>query len=272
MSTGLNLYLSSERRNGLRFCLITEPGLWGAQGRTSSAFESHVELVGHPDYARVMDGRPLYFLGFVTALAIDRWGGLEALRGAVSRFRTRARRAGAGDPYIVLMARPDPGAQLAAAIGADALGAYAIADPRAAGAPYAALARLVERRWDEMADTGLEVVPTVMTGWDRRPRVENPVPWEHGQRPGDGLDRYYEAPLPGELAAHLARCLDWIRGRPAAAAAKAALVYAWNEHDEGGWLAPSHPFDEARLAAVRQLLCEADALAARCVRRPLPGP
>lgn len=256
LSAGLNLYLSSQRRRGLRFCLITQPGLWwgGRPGRFSDAFEHHVELLRHADYVRVLDGRPLYFLGFVKARVVERWGGLDGLHAAVSTFRQRARQSGAGDPYIVLMERPDPGAHLAAALGADALGAYAIADSRAAGAPYAELAAVAERRWGEMAATGLEVVPTVMTGWDRRPRVENPVPWEAGQRPGVGLDRFYRMPRPEELAAHMRRCLDWIERHSRAARARAALIYAWNEHDEGGWLVPTHPFDASRLEALRSVL------------------
>ena len=272
MSAGLDLYLKAQRRRGVRFCLIAEPGLWGGAGKLSEAFARHVELVGHPDHVRVKDGRPLYFMGFVTdRLLADRWGGAGGLRDAVAEFRRRAVQGGAGNPYVVLMARPDPGAQLVAALGADALGAYAIADPRALAAPYAALARLAEQRWNEMAATGLDVVPTAMAGWDRRPRVENPVPWERSQRPGEGIDRYYEAPGPAEFGEHVRRCLAWIRARPAAAAADAALIYAWNEYDEGGWLAPTHPFDDRHLAALRSALCKPDTAAApdapRCVRR-----
>lgn len=254
MSVGLDLYLSSRRRRGLRFCLIAEPGLWGGPGRFSDAFEHHTELLRHADYVRVQGGRPLYFLGFVTIRAMERWGGLDGLRAALTTFRQRVRQGGAEDPYVVLMARPDPGAHLAVALGADALGAYAIADPRAAAAPYAELAAFAERRWDEMAATGLEVVPTVMAGWDRRPRVENPVPWERWQRPGAGLDKYYQAPRPEELAAHLRRCLAWIERHPRAAPARTALIYAWNENDEGGWLVPTHPFDASRLDALRSVL------------------
>jgi hypothetical protein len=93
-----------------------------------------------------------------------------------------------------------------------------------------------------------------MAGWDRRPRVENPVPWECWQRPGAGLDRFYHPPRPEELAAHLRRALAWIERHPRAAPARAALIYAWNENDEGGWLVPTYPFDAARLDALRGVL------------------
>lgn len=252
MSAGLRLYLASARRAGLRFCMLAELAQWGsAGGRDAPVPDWHLELFRHLDYQRVKDGRPLYFLGFLSdRLIAERWGGTAALRAALDRFRARA----PTNPYVVLMARPDPGLRLATALGADAIGAYAIAEAEIA-APYAALARLAERRWDEYAAAGPEVVPTVMAGWDRRPRVENPVTWEHWQRPGAGMDRYYAPPRPEELAAHLRRGLDWIEAHPRAAAARAALIYAWNEHDEGGWLAPTLPFDDSRLEAVRRVLC-----------------
>jgi len=95
-----------------------------------------------------------------------------------------------------------------------------------------------------------------MSGWDRRPRVQHPVPWEDWQRAGEGMDRHYIAPTRAELAAHLRHAIAF----GARKAPRAALIYAWNEHDEGGWLLPTHPFDDTRLRAVRDALC-----------RPMPG-
>ncbi|MBD0271866.1 MAG: hypothetical protein ICV73_08040 [Acetobacteraceae bacterium] len=256
MSAGLRLYLASARRRGLRFCMASELVQWGRAAQPSAELlRWHAELLAHPDHMRTPAGRPLYFLGFMTErLIAERWGGTDGLRDAVSSFRALARGAGAADPYLVVMARPDPGAGFVRAIGADALGAYTIADGRAAEAPYSALAELAERRWEEMADSGVEVVPTAMAGWDRRPRVENPVPWEAWQRPGAGMDRFYHPGSAEEVAAHLRRCVDWVAARPATVPAGAALVYAWNENDEGGWLVPTLPFDDSRLKALRRAL------------------
>lgn len=256
MSVGLKLYLASARRQGLRFCILSELVQWGFAGpRLSDVAAWHIELFGHPDYQRVAGGRPLYFLGFLSdRLIAERWGSMDGLRMATDRFRAAAVVAGTGDPFIVVMARPEDAARYVPALGADAASAYAIAGSEVA-APYAALTRLVERRWDEYAEAGLQVVPTVMSGWDRRPRIENPVPWERWQRAGAGMDRYYDAPRPDELAAHLRRALEWIAARPAVASPRVALIYAWNENDEGGWLVPTLPFDDSRIEAVRRVLC-----------------
>lgn len=256
MSAGLHLFLASEQRRSLRFCMASELVQWGSAAQPATGLlRWHAGLLAHPDHMRTPAGRPLYFLGFMTErLIAERWGGTDGLRDAVASFRALARRAGAADPYLVVMARPDPGAGFARAIGADALGAYTIADGWAADAPYAALTALAERRWEEMAETGLEVVPTAMVGWDRRPRVENPVPWEAWQRPGAGMDRFYREGSAEEIAAHLRRSLDWVAARPAIAPAGVALTYAWNENDEGGWLVPTLPFNASRLKALKHAL------------------
>ncbi len=57
-----------------------------------------------------------------------------------------------------------------------------------------------------------------MAGWDRRPRVENPVPWEHF---GGTMDTYYEMATPKQLAAHFARAVVMRVGRIAPIAGRA---------------------------------------------------
>lgn len=252
MSAGLRLFLSSRQRAGLRFCLIAELRPWD----TSPAWtEWQLELLAHPDHQRTPEGRPLFFLGFLSdALIAERWGGTAGLRAALDRFRARAVAAGAGNPCLVLTGRPRTTTRLAAALEADAVGAYDLAG-EGAGAPYAALARQAEAAWEAQATAGLPVVPTAMAGWDRRPRIEAPVPWEPWQRPGEGIERHYAAPTPAELAAHVARAADRAAAERRPGAPRAALVYAWNENDEGGWLVPTLPFDDARITALRRALC-----------------
>jgi hypothetical protein len=252
MDRGLSLFLASTARAGFRFCLIGELRTWGSAGQPSDAIRRHASLLRHPDYLRLAGDRPVYFLGFITpALVQERWGGPEGLAAAIRAFRTEARAEGGADPFLVIMGRTTL-AELARQVGADALGAYTHADGEARGAPYAELAALAEARWAEQAATGLPVLPTAMAGWDRRPRVANPVPWEAWQRRGAGMDRHYRSGTPDEIAAHVARCRDWSSRHRASAGA--CLVYAWNENDEGGWLVPTRPFDDARIEALRRRL------------------
>lgn len=191
-------------------------------------------------HERTPDGRPIYFLGFVTAAKVnDRWRGLRGLRAGIDAFRSRATAAGAGNPYVVLCGTPRDVVGWVGALNADAVGAYAISDGRGIG-DYAALTRIVEAGWQTLAGAGVPVVPTVMTGWDRRPQIEHPVPWEHGQRPGAGLEYHFDTPRPQGLTAHLRRAFAWMAGQPPLLKAPVALIYAWNENDEGGWLVPDN--------------------------------
>jgi hypothetical protein len=91
--------------------------------------------------------------------------------------------------------------------------------------------------------------------------VQNPVPWESWQRPGEGMDRWYAAPTPAELTRHVGQALRFAAAQPH----RAALVYAWNENDEGGWIEPTHPFDDTRLRALRAAACRPQP-ADRCVK------
>jgi hypothetical protein len=138
-------------------------------------------------------------------------------------------------------------------LGADAISSYATQANEEA-APYSRLAAHAEGFWERCRQTGAEAVPIVMSGWDRRPRVLNPVPWEGWQQRGAGIEKYYEAPMPRELASHLRNALNWVSIYRAAAPAQSAIVYAWNEFDEGGWLAPTLSEGTARLDAIRDML------------------
>jgi hypothetical protein len=249
MSVALHLYRASALRQRIRFCMFSDLLSWGGDGRLGPMAHFHLDLMRDPLYMRE-GGRPLYYFGFFSEKIIaERWRDPAALREAIREFRRRAMALGLGDPYIVLSAQPQAGAQWAADYGLDALSAYAIAESRGRQ-PYAALAALAERRWDAAAATSFPVVPTVMSGWDRRPRVEAPVPWERNQRPGVGIEHYYETAQPAEIADHLRRALDWVAARRSSSEPSTVLIYAWNENDEGGWLIPTYPFNDSRLQAI----------------------
>jgi hypothetical protein len=254
MSAPLQRYLASRRRDRIGFCMFTSLDNWGTAKQPTALTEEHISLMQNKAYVRVRDSRPLYHLGFITEqIAMERWGGLDGLRTGIHEFRDRAIARGAGNPFIVLNILPRSATSLAVRLGGDAVGAYAIADGRVTG-NYAHLVHVTEQGWTTLATSGLPVVPTVMAGWDRRPRVQNPVPWEKAQRAGIGLEYYFTAPEAKQLAAHLQQALSWIKQQPMERQAPAVLIYAWNENDEGGWLVPTAPCDEERLEALHRAL------------------
>ena len=145
-------------------------------------------------YLRTPDGRPIYFLGFVsTQKAMEKWGGLSGFQHQIQTFRERANASGVGVPYVVVAGALREVGAWASKLDEDAIGAYALGNIRGAG-DFKALALYAESAWDALAANGFPVVPTVITGFDRRPQVTNPVPWEKTKQPGAGIEYYFGRP------------------------------------------------------------------------------
>lgn len=253
LSQGLHLYLASEKKSRIKFCLNLQGG-WEAGGGPTAwpgKLARYIRYFKEPSYQTVLNGRPLVYLYSVEGLVgpgkFEDWA---AVRTAFDALRAAVIAAGMPSPYIVAQGwSPDTLKEQAATLGLDAIGAYASSGGAKAGS-YADLARHTEHRWDGFKAVGEPVIPLVTTGWDMRPRVETPVPWVKG---GD-MEQYYEAPKPAELATHLKQAITWCREHPEAAEARTILIYAWNEFDEGGWLCPTLKEGSARLEAIGRVL------------------
>jgi hypothetical protein len=126
------------------------------------------------------------------------------------------------------------------ALGADAISAYAIALPSNINAPYAQLAAFTQLIWErEALATPAGVVPTVMIGWDTRPRKENPPAYDHSDHSHVDVTAHIIAPTPAEFAGECQRAVDFIHAHSERCASQLALIYAWNEDSEGGPLEPT---------------------------------
>jgi len=253
MSLGLKAYLNAPNRRRVGFALVSEIDKWGGRSLYRPVVERFVRLMRETGYQRTPDGRPLFFLGFIRDDDIARrFGGRDGARQAIEELRRLARNAGLPNPYIVLMERQVArAAGLARDLGLDAVSAYAVADNSVHGGSYRQLSSLVEQWWTDAQASNLPLVPPVMTGWDRRPRILNPLSWERGVYSDEQMLRYYEPPSQAELQSHLSSAMNIANRYPGAVPARTVIVYAWNEFDEGGWLAPTRGDNSSRLQAVR---------------------
>ncbi len=233
MMRGLNLYRSSPNRDLVRYTVIID----GQRLASPVERAAVVDRMRDPNWVKV-DGRPLLFVGM--------W--YPSARADVQAVRSASVAQGTGDPYVVHMvvSGNDHAEAVATATagGVDAVSWYAAGVTSARGAPYAALARGARSAWDQTAALGAAVVPTVMTGWDPRPRIERPPYW------GGSGPNWFQAPTPAELASEFGAAVTWARQRRA----PAVVAYAWNEYDEGGWLAPTLAPAVGRADAVRDAL------------------
>lgn len=260
MSLGLQTYLRSTAANKPRFALIADLAGWGGSTVYQPVMKRYLKLMGEGAYQRTPQGRPLFFLLFVNDDGLNsRFGGRAGFAKVLDEFRRGAKEAGVGDPYIVLLDGNVPRAKgMIADLKLDAVSAYAVSDINARGASYADLAGRAARFWADAEAAGLPVVPIAMTGWDRRPRVQHPMPWEKHESGSDALERFYKQPNPSELTKHLSDAIRFAaRSKRPGDPAPAVLVYAWNEFDEGGWIAPTAGIGNQRLAAVKNAVKQA---------------
>lgn len=251
MSLSLKRYLASENQNIINFSLVLTP-----KSIFDSKYEHGINVVAlgnfaaRPNFQRVLGGRPIFFFlpegGF-----LEQEGNIALTNGAFKYFRKYLLKSGQGNPYFVLMHfNAELGGRLVKRLGFDALSTYAI-HGNGKGAPYNELTKDAYKFWDRAKASGSKFVPTAMAGWDRRPRVIRPVPWESGQVfRQDEIEFFYQEPRPEELSEHVVEAMRWVKRNSVIAEANTVLVYAWNENDEGGWIIPTLGEGDGRVRAL----------------------
>ncbi len=223
MTIGLDLYLSSRNKPKIKFCMILHH-----IRDTPDEVDRMVAYMKDPQYVRVLGQRPLLY-------AFQ----CRANKAFYDDLLTAVNEAGLERPYLVHMGN------CSAPINWDAVSSYTGLGGKGV--------------WDRQKQEQ-EVIPAVSAGWDRRPRVENPVPWEGGGKGAPvnvGRIRTAEKAA-SDIAAGVKSALDWNRENPGPGKANAVLIYAWNEFDEGGWICPTLSEGTSRLDAIRKVLKEAE--------------
>ena len=248
MSDALRFYLSSAKRRQVNFCLILHNAFGVSDAQWPRERDRALTLLREPGYQTVCGGRPLVY-----AFEVKHQGFFPEARFA--EFRQAAKRDGL-DPYCVYMGwNPKADFAMAAHWGFEAVSHYAAGS---ADAEFAQLVRQVETDfWAVASAAQVPYVPLVTTGWDKHPRRDNPVSWER--------DHDYHAQTvfpatatPDEIARHLGDACAFVRQHPNLCPANTVILYAWNEHDEGGWLCPTWTPggvpDSERLRAIATIL------------------
>lgn len=245
MSVALKQYLQSKNRDQVRFCLILHNTLNAKSEQWPKERDRAVALLKEPGYQTVLDGRPLVYAFCGGTFPFDRF----------HEFLTAAGKEGL-NPYCVYMGwNPAADFKSVSKTGFDAVSAYA----RPGGQEtFADLVASVEKDcWRQAAEANVPYVPLVTTGWDKRPRQDHPVSWEKNQ--AYHTQRIFPSrATPEEISSHLGRAVAFVKSSPRSCEANAIIIYAWNEYDEGGWLAPTRGLDgkpdTRRIDAVRKVL------------------
>ncbi len=121
------------------------------------------------------------------------------------------------------------------------------------GETFATLAERAEsgmKKMGEFAETlGVDLIPAFTSGRDTRARIETGVSWVDGDPNATNDDDkpyknwYTLPPTMEELEEHITNVLEYT---DTSSATKTNIVcsYAWNEHEEGGWLCPTVTVDK----------------------------
>jgi hypothetical protein len=206
MELARDLFLASDKRGRLKWCVTLGTNPFDMK-RDAPWLAGEFPKQG---YQKVLDGRPLVYL-FTPMPRAD----LEALRNLSLKSCGKT-------PYVAVMGwTAAKAAQDCQAIGADAVTMYAGG---------------TEKNWEDYSKLKA-VVPNVSTGWDPTPFRDTRVTWY----PRENIEKNIVgwSATPQQLVAGLDAAFVWTRGNPTKAPANTILVYAWNEHAEGGWLCPT---------------------------------
>lgn len=244
MSFARKAYLNSLYRNGIKWCALLESHRFTGD---LAVFDYYIEEFKKPYYQKTTDGRPVVYIFQVESQIKD---GLDD-------FRQKCEKAGVPEPYVIGMNFDIPkAAMLSGELGLQGISLYTGGIP-SAGCSYSKVMDNDASKWRGMKKTGAQFVPQITTGWDKRPRYDNPNPWEPDYE--DFKNQYAEQGTPEEIARNISNAFDFNEENKEQTVFNSVLVYAWNENDEGGWICPTY-FElrdsgkPLRLDAIREML------------------
>lgn len=121
--------------------------------------------------------------------------------------------------------------------------------------PYVEMAEEHRKSWEQFGTYGkLPYMPCVIGGWDCRP-------WEAWERQPNakGPECYSPDITPTDLYNHVLEADQWNKANPDKSVDDLAIIYAWNENGEGGYIEPTFGDRGKKLEAVAKAIRAANA-------------
>ncbi len=173
-------------------------------------------------YFKILD-RPAIFI----------FGAVNISKGYLDLIRDRIMEKGNPLPYFIALGDGDAMRAYDLSLkGYEAISSYSCF-PDGEGWSYRELLQKAEKRnlmFHNLKEI-LDPVPMISCGLDFRPRALNPVSWMGGKN-------FAYTGTADEIYEHAKKTLNDAKNIPT------VLMYAWNEHDEGGWCCPTLTVDE----------------------------
>lgn len=241
-TNGWKLFQSSSIKSQVNWVQMEQFGNITGAATFVSNTATYIGYFQQANYQEVISGRPLWYIyldsDYSTYLATY-WGGSAAnFAASLATFRSAVIAAGVANPYVVIMSGTN--AAQAASLGGDATSAY-IPNFGTQGQPstWATTEATIETYWAQLTTaanaSSIGMVPIAATGWDTRARVYNSVRFTLTPTHRHfGQSNYTVFPTANQLTVHLTAAVNYVVANPISDPSTAILIYAWNEHDEGG--------------------------------------
>lgn len=220
-----------------------------------------VSDMGKDFYHKVLNNRPiLYFIKFDE----DCSEVSDFLEKVKNEYRKQF--PSSAPPYVVILNDGNPLAHYCNKTEkyyADAFSAYTSANGSSIGIHSYEYIRDKElQSWGgaDISAGGQKRVLWMSFGFDRRPRIDFPVPWERTPEgnadPGNSVNWAGNA-TPAQIEEQIKKAVEFINNNPITCETQSLLLYAWNEHDEGGWISPTifpgtNEINKAHMNAVKR--------------------
>lgn len=253
LNHALGLYLSSAQKERLKFCLMVanhNPFFIGPDN-WEDVSKIWLELFKRRQYLTV-DGKPLLIF-FETSSLVREFGSAAAVRKAFERLKASCLKAELkGVTLAACVYNNRENIREAEACGFDVLTGYNYHDE---GLEKGTLVTPVDsmrtadiRVWNGIKEKSrLPYMPNITLNWD-------PRPW----RPDTAYVPHFSGYSMSSVYQSVHAAIQWIRDNEhQTPKERIAIMYAWNENGEGGWLTPTRKMKDSLLTGVKNAVHEA---------------
>lgn len=258
MNNAVDRFLLAKNSKDMNFCLLiaNHSGGFIYKENWEDACERFMPYLIDERSLRV-DGKPVII--FFSSYDLSRClGGAEETKRCLESLREKARQAGLPGVIVIgcenpprdsegnLDLNPERWTQMLKqreSEGLDALTGYnyhrehvLCGDKKVFIYPYEDLAKDHSESWDAFAKySKLPYMPIVISGWDCRPWE---TLWQGAAKPHP-RSCYSPDRTPTQIYNHVIEAGNWIKNNPQNALEDLAIIYAWNENGEGGYIVPT---------------------------------
>ena len=213
LNTARHLYQTSKLNKKIKMCAI----IFSCSAYAESDFDALVAAMNENYYEKI-DGKPLVIV----------FGGYSAEFVKIIRECFYARKI---TPYIALIDNSGRENPDGACNGIDAVTAYASV---CSASSFSELNKHCNEENYNRLHYKLPVIPLMTVGWNPSPRVDNPSPWVKYNDVA-----YAGTPDISDIKEGFSLICDFISNNKEYATTGCAIVFAWNEFEEGGYLCPT---------------------------------